>query len=100
MAQEDVEIFAKGIPLKDFTCQPARLEILSTDTEKNQSQIRVTIAEGKFHQIKRMVAYCGKEVVDLQRLTMGTLILDESLQRGEWRRLTKKELEILLASIA
>ena len=99
MAQEDVEIFAKGIPLKDFTCQPARLEILSTDTEKNQSQIRVTIAEGKFHQIKRMVAYCGKEVVDLQRLTMGTLILDESLQRGEWRRLTKEELEILRANI-
>ena len=100
MAQEDVEIFAKGIPLKDFTCQPARLELVSIETEKNQSQIRVTIAEGKFHQIKRMVAYCGKEVVDLQRLTMGTLILDESLQRGEWRRLTKKELEILLASIA
>ena len=100
MAQEDVEIFAKGIPLKDFTCQPARLEILSTDTEKNQSQIRVTIAEGKFHQVKRMVAYCGKEVVDLQRLTMGTLVLDENMQRGEWRRLTKEELEVLLASIA
>ena len=100
MAQEDVEIFAKGIPLKDFTCQPARLEILSTDAEKNQSQIRVTIAEGKFHQVKRMVAYCGKEVVDLQRLTMGTLVLDENLQRGEWRRLTKEELEVLRASIA
>ena len=100
MAQEDVEIFADGIPLKDFTCQPAKLEILSTDAEKNQSQIRVTIAEGKFHQVKRMVAYCGKEVVDLQRLTMGTLVLDENLQRGEWRRLTKEELEILLASIA
>ena len=100
MTQEDVEIFAKGIPLKDFTCQPARLEILSTDAEKNQSQIRVTIAEGKFHQVKRMVAYCGKEVVDLQRLTMGTLVLDENLERGEWRRLTKEELENLLASIA
>ncbi|EGU65939.1 16S pseudouridylate 516 synthase [Streptococcus mitis bv. 2 str. SK95] len=99
MIQEDVETFAKGIPLKDFTCQPARLEIVSTDAEKNQSQIRVTIAEGKFHQVKRMVAYCGKEVVDLQRLTMGTLILDENLKRGEWRRLTKEELEELLASI-
>ena len=99
MAQEDVEIFAKGIPLKDFTCQPAKLEIMSVDSEKNQSQIRVTIAEGKFHQVKRMVAYCGKEVVDLQRLTMGTLILDENLQRGEWRRLTKEELEALLASV-
>lgn len=100
MTQEDVEIFAKRIPLKDFTCQPARLELVSIDTEKNQSQIRVTIAEGKFHQVKRMVAYCGKEVVDLQRLTMGTLVLDENLERGEWRRLTKGELEILLASIA
>ena len=100
MIQEDVETFAKGIPLKDFTCQPAKLEIVSIDTEKNQSQIRVTIAEGKFHQVKRMVGYCGKEVVDLQRLTMGTLVLDKNLQRGEWRRLTKEELEILLASIA
>lgn len=99
MTREDVEIFAKGIPLKDFTCQPAKLEIMSVDSEKNQSQIRVTIAEGKFHQVKRMVAYCGKEVVDLQRLTMGTLILDENLQRGEWRRLTKEELEALLASV-
>ena len=100
MTQGDVETFAEGIPLKDFTCQPAKLEIVSIDTEKNQSQIRVTIAEGKFHQVKRMVTYCGKEVVDLQRLTMGTLVLDENLQRGEWRRLTKEELEDLRASIA
>ena len=100
MTQEDVEKFAQGIPLKDFTCQPARLELVTIDTEKNQSQIRVTIAEGKFHQIKRMVAYCGKEVMDLQRLTMGTLVLDENLERGKWRRLTKEELENLIASIA
>lgn len=100
MTQGDVDIFAEGIPLKDFTCQPARLELVLVDSEKNQSQIRVTIAEGKFHQVKRMVAYCGKEVVDLQRLTMGTLMLDDNLQRGEWRRLTKEELEALLANIA
>ena len=100
MTQEDVDAFAKGIPLKDFTCQPARLELVSVDPEKNQSLVRVTIAEGKFHQVKRMVAYCGKEVVDLQRFTMGTLILDENLKRGEWRRLTKEELEELLVSIA
>ena len=100
MTQEDVETFTKGIPLKDFTCQPAKLEIVSVDSVKNQSLVRVTIAEGKFHQVKRMVAYCGKEVVDLQRLTMGTLILDENLERGEWRRLTKEELEVLFASIA
>lgn len=100
MTQEDVERFAKGIPLKDFTCQPAKLEIVSVNPVKNQSLVRVTIAEGKFHQVKRMVSYCGKEVVDLQRLTMGTLALDENLERGEWRRLTKEELENVLASIA
>ena len=100
MTDEDIETFAKGIPLKDFTCQPAKLELVSLDREKNQSLVRVTIAEGKFHQIKRMVAYCGKEVVDLQRLTMGTLTLDEGLKRGEWRRLTKEELEGLLESVS
>ena len=100
MTQEDVDAFAKGIPLKDFTCQSAKLELVSLDSVKNQSLVRVTIAEGKFHQVKRMVAYCGKEVVDLQRLTMRTLALDENLERGEWRRLTKEELEELLASIA
>lgn len=99
MSQEDVDTFAKGIPLKDFICQPAKLEILSVDSDKDESQVRVTIAEGKFHQVKRMVAYCGKEVVDLHRLTMGTLVLDENLEQGEWRRLTKEELEELLASI-
>ena len=99
MTDEDIETFAQGIPLKDFTCQPVKLELVSVDTEKNQSLVRVTIAEGKFHQVKRMVAYCGKEVVDLQRLTMGTLTLDENLKRGEWRRLTKEELEGLLESV-
>ncbi len=99
MTQEDVEKFAQGIPLKDFTCQPAKLELVSVDTEKEESLIRVIIAEGKFHQVKRMVAYCGKEVVDLQRLTMGTLTLDEDLKRGEWRRLSQEELEGLLESV-
>ena len=99
MTDTDVETFAQGIPLKDFTCQPAKLELVSIDKEKGQSLVRVTIAEGKFHQVKRMVAYCGKEVVDLQRLTMGTLTLDEDLKRGEWRRLSKEELESLLESV-
>ena len=99
MTDADVETFAQGVPLKDFTCQPAKLELVSIDREKDQSLVRVTIAEGKFHQVKRMVAYCGKEVVDLQRLTMGTLTLDEDLKRGEWRRLAKEELEGLLESV-
>ena len=100
MTDEDIKAFEQGIPLKDFTCQPAKLELVSLDREENQSLVRVTIAEGKFHQVKRMVAYCGKEVVDLQRLTMGTLTLDEGLKRGEWRRLTKEELEGVVESVS
>ena len=54
-----------------------------------------TIAEGKFHQVKRMVAACGKEVTELQRLSMGPLSLPNDLELGTWRRLTEEELEAL-----
>ena len=92
MTAEDVEHFAKGIELKDFTCQPAQLEILEIDEAANTSLVAITIKEGKFHQVKRMVLACGKEVTDLERLNMGPLQLDENLSLGEWRRLTAQEL--------
>ena len=92
MNQADVERFAAGIELKDFTCQPAQLKILELDEAKETSLVEITLAEGKFHQVKRMVASCGKEVTDLQRLTMGPLQLDSALALGEWRRLTEAEI--------
>lgn len=92
MDRVDVDRFAAGLALKDFTCQPARLEILSTDEEKGISLVDITIREGKFHQIKRMVQACGKKVIDLERLSMGPLILDPSLDLGAYRRLTEVEL--------
>lgn len=95
MNQSDVERFARGIELKDFTCHPAQLKIVELDEEKEISLVEITLAEGKFHQVKRMVAACGKEVTDLQRLTMGPLQLDPALALGEWRRLTADELERL-----
>ena len=95
MNQSDVERFARGIELKDFTCQPAQLKIVELDEEKETSLVEITLAEGKFHQVKRMVAACGKEVTDLQRLSMGPLQLDPELALGEWRRLTEEELKSL-----
>lgn len=95
MTEEDIEHFARGIELKDFSCQPARLEILDTNQAVGTSLVQITIAEGKFHQVKRMVQACGKEVTDLKRLTMGPLHLDENLALGQWRRLTEAELESL-----
>ena len=95
MNQSDVERFARGIELKDFTCHPAQLKIVELDEEKEISLVEITLAEGKFHQVKRMVAACGKEVTDLQRLSMGPLQLDPELALGEWRRLTKEEMKSL-----
>lgn len=95
MNQSDVERFARGIELKDFTCQPAQLKIVELDEEKETSLVKITLAEGKFHQVKRMVAACGKEVTDLQRLSMGPLQLDPELALGEWRRLTEEEMKSL-----
>ena len=95
MNQADVERFAAGIELKDFTCQTAQLKILELDEVKETSLVEITLAEGKFHQVKRMVAACGKEVKDLQRLTMGPLQLDPALVLGEWRRLTEQEMQSL-----
>lgn len=95
MVQADVERFAQGIELKDFTCQPAQLKILEADETTETSRVQITLSEGKFHQVKRMVLACGKEVIDLQRLSMGPLQLDESLELGQWRRLTKEELQSL-----
>mgnify|MGYP000922077723 CR=1 FL=1 len=95
MTDEDIETFAQGIPLKDFTCQPAQLKVLELDEAKETSLVEITLAEGKFHQVKRMVAACGKEVTDLQRLSMGPLQLDPELALGEWRRLTEEEMKSL-----
>ena len=95
MNQSDVERFARGIELKDFTCHPAQLKIVELDEEKEISLVEITLAEGKFHQVKRMVAACGKEVTDLQRLLMGPLQLDPELALGEWRRLTEEEMKSL-----
>ena len=95
MDQADVERFAQGIELKDFTCQPAQLEIIERDEGAKTSLVRITLSEGKFHQVKRMVLACGKEVTDLQRLSMGPLQLDTNLDLGQWRRLTEEEMQSL-----
>ncbi|EJE1756403.1 rRNA pseudouridine synthase [Listeria monocytogenes] len=87
---ENVEAFAAGIELDDgYTCKPARLEIITPN------EIKVTIQEGKFHQVKRMFAARGKSVSYLKRISMGNLQLDESLALGEYRPLTEAELAIL-----
>lgn len=87
---EDVEAFQQGVDIgEEKLTRPAKLRILKSGT---QSEIELTICEGKFHQVKRMFQAVEKEVVYLKRLQMGTLILDESLKPGEYRELTEQEI--------
>ena len=90
---EDVAAFRKGLDIgeKNLT-KPAELVILKSDSE---SEIEVTITEGKYHQIKRMFEKTGKKVIYLKRLSMGSLKLDETLATGAYRPLTESELQAL-----
>lgn len=92
ITEEDCKQFALPMDLGDFVTMPAELYILEAG---DISEITVTIYEGKFHQIKRMFEKIGKEVIYLKRLRMGTLQLDESLNSGEYRKLTEDEINQL-----
>ena len=85
----DIAAFAAGMTLGDgLECLPAGLEILAAG---ETSECLVTLREGKFHQVKRMLAARGKPVEYLKRLSMGSLRLDDTLAPGEFRLLTAAE---------
>ena len=84
--EEDVRAFAAGLTLGDGTkCLPAKLEITGTD------RCYVTVMEGKYHQVKRMLASRGKPVRTLRRLSVGALALDLEAP-GDFRELTQEDL--------
>ena len=73
---------------------PAELEVLADGTD-GEAEVRLTLHEGKFHQVKRMMEAIGCPVRYLKRLSMGPLTLDESLSPGGYRPLNEEELELL-----
>lgn len=86
--QDDVEAVRAGVVLGDgYTCLPGELELLSSQSA------HITIHEGKYHQIKRMLAARGKPVTYLKRVRFGPLELDESLPKGAYRQLNDRELK-------
>ena len=91
----DIAAFAAGMTLGDgLECLPAGLEILSP------TEALVTLREGKFPQVKRMLAARGKPVLYLKRLSMGRLRLDPALAPGAWRMLTEEERSALNLSLS
>lgn len=101
VTDEHVRRFAKGLTLLDGTpVMPGELTVLETDVNADTSKIQLTIHEGKFHQVKRMFEAVGCSVTYLKRLSMGPLMLDETLKPGEYRRLTDEEINMLKEATA
>lgn len=91
--ESDVEAFKNGITLEDgYVTKEGKLEIIKSD---EISECLATISEGKFHQLKRMFIALDKEVVFLKRIKFKDIELDESLKEGEYRLLTKEEIDSL-----
>lgn len=90
LSKEDILCLERGVDIgEEKPTREAKVEVIDSKT------IRLTITEGKFHQVKRMLRAVGNEVVYLKRLSMGSLKLDESLAVGEYRELTKSEIDAL-----
>ena len=90
----DADAFAKGMTLDDgLVCLPAGLELCGSGA------CIVTLQEGKFHQVKRMLAFRGAPVRYLKRLAMGPLTLDPSLETGAFRELTAAEVSALRKTV-
>lgn len=89
-----VEELEKGVKIEDYITKRAKVKILKIDNEKNISRIQITIHEGKNRQVRKMCEAVGKKVLALHRAKIGSIDVKD-LKIGEWRYLSKKEIEKL-----
>ena len=88
---KEQELFLQGLDMGDEKLAlPAKLELT-----ENENEVFITVQEGRFHQVKRMAQAVGRNVTYLKRISMGNLVLDPNLKKGEYRSLTEKELTSL-----
>ena len=93
VTEHDIEAFRAGVTLDDgYLTKPGELVIKKSGPT---SDIELTITEGKFHQVKRMFEAVDKRVIYLKRLSMGSLLLDDDLELGEYRELTDERVQSL-----
>ena len=89
---KQVEQLQNGVKIDEYITKPAKVKILKIDNEKNISRIQITIHEGKNRQVRKMCEAVGKNVLALHRAKIGNIDVKD-LKIGEWRYLTKKEVE-------
>lgn len=93
---EAVAMFKEGVVIDDgYKTHPSILEIVSYNSRESESIVRLTIDEGKFHQVKRMFEAIGHPVLQLHRSQMGPIQLDQDLSPGQYRLMDEKEMEQL-----
>ncbi|MGG0050184.1 pseudouridine synthase [Bacillus atrophaeus] len=91
LSEEDIANLESGVFIEGgYKTKPAKVETIANSVE--HTEIRLTITEGKYHQVKQMAKAVENEVIFLKRLSMGSLLLDPSLEPGEYRELTEEEL--------
>lgn len=99
LSEDDIARLHQGIALKDKTiCKPAECTVKGADYDAGTCEVELSITEGKYHQVKRMMAACKTKVVYLKRISMGDLKLDASLETGAYRELSKEEVLLLKES--
>ena len=91
ISERDIENFAKGLkhPEEKTRYKSALLEIVS------DNEALVTVTEGRFHEVKRLFECVGNEVLELERLYIGQLRLDEDLEEGEYREMSDEDIELV-----
>ena len=96
ISEKEVKTFSQGMELANGDkLQPAQLDIISYSEKDDTSKVRVIIHEGKYHQVRRMFGAVSQRVLELDRVKIGLLELDDTLERGEYRKLTEEELNLI-----
>lgn len=90
--KEDTHKLEQGVEIEDYITKPAKVKILKTDLEKDISRVQITIHEGKNREVRKMCEAIGYKVMALHRSKIGNLDVKD-LKIGQWRYLTKKEIE-------
>ena len=94
---EEVEKLRKGVKIEDYITKEAKVKILKTDKEKNQSRLEITIHEGKNRQIRKMCEAIGHKVLALHRSKIAGIGVKE-LGLGKWRYLSKEEVNMFFGT--
>lgn len=96
ITKDEIEMLKKGVKIEDYTTRPAKVKILKTEEEKDQSRLEITIHEGKNRQVRKMCEAIGHKVLALHRSKIAGIGVKD-LPLGQWRYLRENEINKILS---